>query len=85
MINDNIAFGKLMFDFIEYLKLAKAGITNITTVVSFASLSDSDELATSLFHNITYNMSHTDIITAIGEHEFKAIMAYYLTEFNKED
>lgn len=43
MINDNIAFGKLMFDFIEYLKLTKAGITNITTVVSFASLSDSDE------------------------------------------
>ena len=48
-------------------------------------LSDSDELTTSLFHNITYNMSHTDIITAIGEHEFKAIMAYYLTEFDKED
>ena len=48
-------------------------------------LSDSDELATSLFHNITFNMSHTDIITAIDEHEFKAIMAYYLTEFDKED
>lgn len=48
-------------------------------------LSDSDELATSLFQNIMPNMSHTDIITAIGEHEFKAIMAYYLTEFNKED
>lgn len=48
-------------------------------------LSDSDELTTSLFQNITYNMSHTDIITAIGEHEFKAIMAYYLAEFNKED
>ena len=45
----------------------------------------SDELITSLFHNITYNMSHNDIITAIGEHEFKAIMAYYLTEFDKED
>lgn len=48
-------------------------------------LSDSDELTTSLFHNITYNMSHNDIIMAIGEHEFKAIMAYYLTEFDKED
>ena len=48
-------------------------------------LSDSDELTTSLFHNITYNMSYTDIITAIGEHEFKAIMAYYLAEFDKED
>lgn len=48
-------------------------------------LSNSDELTTSLFNNITYNMSHNDIITAIGEHEFKAIMAYYLTEFNKED
>ena len=48
-------------------------------------LSDSDELITSLFHNITYNMSHNDIIMAIGEHEFKAIMAYYLTEFDKED
>lgn len=48
-------------------------------------LSDSDELTTSLFHNITYNMSHKDIIMAIGEHEFKAIMAYYLTEFDKED
>ena len=48
-------------------------------------LSDSDELVTSLFHNITYNMSHTDIITAIDDHEFKAIMAYYLTEFDKED
>ena len=48
-------------------------------------LSDSDELVTSLFHNITYNMSHNDIIMAIGEHEFKAIMAYYLTEFDKED
>ena len=48
-------------------------------------LSDSDELITSLFHNITYNMSHNDIIRAIGEHEFKAIMTYYLTEFDKED
>lgn len=45
----------------------------------------SDELITSLFHNITYNMSHKDIIMAIGEHEFKAIMNYYLTEFDKED
>ena len=48
-------------------------------------LSDSDELITSLFHNITYNMSRNDIIMAIGEHEFKAIMNYYLTEFDKED
>ena len=48
-------------------------------------LSDSDELATSLFHNALYIMSHNDIIMAIGEHEFKAIMAYYLTEFDKED
>ena len=48
-------------------------------------LSNSDELATSLFNNITYNMSYNDIITAIGEHEFKAIMNYYLTEFDKED
>lgn len=48
-------------------------------------LYDSDELTTSLFHNITYNMSHNGLITAIGEHEFKAIMAYYLTEFDKED
>ena len=48
-------------------------------------LSNSDELVTSLFHNITYNMSHNDIIMAIGEHEFKAIMNYYLTEFDKED
>lgn len=48
-------------------------------------LSNSDELTTSLFHNITYNMSYNDIIMAIGEHEFKAIMAYYLTEFDKED
>ena len=48
-------------------------------------LSNSYELVTSLFHNITYNMSHNDIIMAIGEHEFKAIMAYYLTEFDKED
>ena len=48
-------------------------------------LSNSDELVTSLFHNITYNMSYNDIIMAIGEHEFKAIMNYYLTEFDKED
>ena len=48
-------------------------------------LSNSDELITSLFSNITYNMSHNDIIMAIGEHEFKSIMAYYLTEFDKED
>ncbi len=48
-------------------------------------LSNSDELVTSLFNNITYSMSHNDIITAIGEHEFKAIMNYYLTEFDKED
>ena len=48
-------------------------------------LSDSDELITSLFSNITYNMAHNDIIRAIGEHEFKAIMTYYLTEFDKED
>ena len=48
-------------------------------------LSNSDELATSLFNNITCNMSHNDIIMAIGEHEFKAIMNYYLTEFDKED
>lgn len=48
-------------------------------------LSDSDELTTSLFNNITYNMSYNDIIMAIGEHEFKAIMNYYLTEFDKED
>ena len=47
-------------------------------------LSDSDELTTSLFNNITYNMSHNDVIMAIGEHEFKAIMNYYLTEFDKE-
>ena len=48
-------------------------------------LSDSNELVTSLFNNITYNMSYNDIIMAIGEHEFKAIMNYYLTEFDKED
>lgn len=47
--------------------------------------SNSEELTTSLLHNITCHMSHNDIITAIGEHEFKAIMAYYLTEFDKED
>ena len=48
-------------------------------------LSDSDELTISLFQNITYNMSYNDIIRAIGEYEFKAIMNYYLTEFDKED
>ena len=48
-------------------------------------LSDSDELTTSLFNNITCSMSHNDIIMAIGEHEFKAIIAYYLKEFDKED
>ena len=48
-------------------------------------LSNSYELTTSLFNDIMYNMSHKDIIMAIGEHEFKAIMAYYLTEFDKED
>ena len=48
-------------------------------------LSNSDELTTSLFNDITYNMSYNDIIMAIGEHEFKAIMNYYLTEFDKED
>lgn len=48
-------------------------------------LSNSDELTTSLFNNITYNMSYNDIIMAIGEHEFKAIMNYYLTAFDKED
>mgnify|MGYP000101806517 CR=1 FL=1 len=47
--------------------------------------SNSEELTTPLFHNITYNMSYNDIIMAIGEHEFKAIMNYYLTEFDKED
>ena len=47
--------------------------------------SNSEELTTSLFNNIMYNMSYNDIIKAIGEHEFKAIMAYYLTEFDKED
>ena len=48
-------------------------------------LSDSDELTTSLFNNITYNMSHNDIIMAIGEHECKSMKNYYLTEFDKED
>ena len=48
-------------------------------------LSNSDELATSLFNDITNSMSHNGLITAIGEHEFKAIMNYYLTEFDKED
>ena len=48
-------------------------------------LSNSDELTISLFNDITCNMSHNDIIMATGEHEFKAIMNYYLTEFDKED
>lgn len=48
-------------------------------------LSNSDELTTSLFNDITNSMSHNDIITAVGEHEFKAIMNYYLIEFDKED
>ena len=48
-------------------------------------LSDSNEMVNSVFHSALYVMSHNDIITAIGEHEFKAIMAYYLTEFDKED
>ena len=48
-------------------------------------LSNSDELVTSLFNDITNNMSNNDIIMAIGEHGFKSIMAYYLTEFDKED
>ena len=39
-------------------------------------LSNSDELITSLFNDITNSMSHNGLITAIGEHEFKAIMAY---------
>ena len=48
-------------------------------------LSDSDEMVNSVFHSALYVMSHNDIIMAMGEHEFKAIMAYYLTEFDKED
>ena len=48
-------------------------------------LSNSDELVTSLFNDITNNMSNNDIIMAIGEYGFKSIMAYYLTEFDKED
>lgn len=48
-------------------------------------LSDSDEMVNSVLHSALYVMSHNDIIMAIGEHEFKAIMAYYLTEFDKED
>ena len=48
-------------------------------------LSDSDEIVNSVFHSVLYVMSHNDIIMAIGEHEFKSIMAYYLTEFDKED
>ena len=47
-------------------------------------LSDSDEMVNSVFHSALYVMSHNDIIMAIGEHEFKAIMNYYLTEFDKE-
>ena len=48
-------------------------------------LSDSVEMVNSVFHSALYVMSHNDIIMAIGEHELKAIMAYYLTEFDKED
>ena len=48
-------------------------------------LSDSDEMVNSVFHSALYVMSHNDIIMAVGEHEFKAIMNYYLTEFDKED
>ena len=48
-------------------------------------LSDSDEMVNSVFHSALYVMSHNDIIMAIGEHEFKSIMNYYLTEFDKED
>ena len=48
-------------------------------------LYDSNELVTSLFNDITNNMSNNDIIMAIGEYGFKSIMAYYLTEFDKED
>ena len=48
-------------------------------------LSDSDEMVNSVFHSALYVMSHNDIIMALGEHEFKAIMNYYLTEFDKED
>ena len=48
-------------------------------------LSDSDEMVNSVFHSALYVMSHNDIIMAMGEHEFKAIIAYYLTEFDKED
>ena len=47
--------------------------------------SNSEELTTSLFNDITNSMSHNGLIAAIGEHEFKAIMNYYLTEFDKED
>ena len=48
-------------------------------------LSNSEELTTSLLNDIMYNMSHNHIITAIGEYQFKVIMNYYLTEFDKED
>ena len=47
-------------------------------------LSNSDELVTSLFHNITYNMSHNDIIMAIGEDEFEDIIKYYQTQFKEQ-
>ena len=48
-------------------------------------LPDSDEMVNSVFHSALYVMSHNDIIMAIGEHEFKAIMNYYLTDYFKED
>ncbi len=47
-------------------------------------LSNSDELITSLFSNITYNMSHNDIIMAIGEYEFEDIIKYYQTQFKEQ-
>lgn len=47
-------------------------------------LSDSEELTTSLFQNITDNMSNNDIIAAIGSQEFEAMISYYHTEFDKE-
>lgn len=47
-------------------------------------LSDSEELTTSLFQNITDNMSNNDIIAAIGSQEFEAMIGYYHTEFDKE-
>ncbi len=47
-------------------------------------LSDSEELTTSLFQDITDNMSNNDIIAAIGPQEFEAMIGYYHTEFDKE-